>query len=506
VTGVISRVADRLDPKPNPYLDDPVAWVHDVIRWGHGEGPTEYQDRILAALAEHHRVAVRGPHGLGKTALDAWVVLWFATTREQARRDWKLPTTASAWRQLTHFLWPEIRHWARRINWAKLGRSPFAEGRELLQLNLKLFHGEAFAAASDNPAQLEGAHAASLLYLFDEAKIIPGETFDAAEGAFSGAGDDTTNEAFALATSTPGEPNGRFYDIHRRATGLEDWHPIHVTLDDAIKAGRISRIWADQRAQQWGRTSATYLNRVEGEFAASDEDAVIPLAWIEAANERWRTHHDRDCTAEEHVPDCEPAAAFTCAGVDVARSGSDKTVLALRHGRAIHELRRYTIDDTMVTAGYVAGVLRAHPGGYAMVDLIGIGAGVYDRLQEQHLPVRPFNAGERTDIVDASGELGFVNKRSAAWWGLRTLLDPANSQNLELPPDDRLTGDLTAPKWRMKSGGKIAVESKDDIRKRISRSTDDGDAVVQAFWWEPDPIDELVELDDPAYEVSISQY
>jgi hypothetical protein len=82
-------------------------------------------------------------------------------------------------------------------------------------------------------------------------------------------------------------------------------------------------------------------------------------------------------------------------------------------------------------------------------------------------------------------ELGFVNKRSAARWNLRELLDPANNEDIALPPDDLLTGDLTAPHWRVMSGGKIQIESKDDIYKRIGRSTDDGDAVVMAFYQEP---------------------
>ena len=91
----------------------------------------------------------------------------------------------------------------------------------------------------------------------------------------------------------------------------------------------------------------------------------------------------------------------------------------------------------------------------------------------------PFNAGERTDMLDSSMELGFADKRSASWWNLREkLLDG----KIALPPDDKLTGDLTAPKWNIISSGKIKVESKDSIKKRLGRSTDDGDAVVMVFW------------------------
>ena len=452
------------------YHDDPAAFVRDCIAWRPHERPTRYQEEILAGLPHHRRVAVRGPHGLGKTALGAWVVLWFALTRDAAEEDWKAPTTASAWRQLTKYLWPEIGKWARRLRWDRLGRDPFNPRSELLSLSLKLRHGEAFAAASDTPELLAGAHARSLLYLFDEAKAIPAATFDAAEGAFSGAGGDTASEAFALAISTPGEPAGRFYDVHRRAPGYDDWHARHVTLDEAAAAGRVSREWAEQRRKQWGEQSAVFRTRVAGEFASSDEDGLVPLAWVEAANERWREWHESG----------QPAGPLTTLGVDVARSGPDATVFALRHGSLVSELRRFRGEDTMATAGRVAGILRAH-GGRAVVDVIGIGAGVVDRLREQRVEVEPFNAAERTDATDKSGELGFVNKRSAAWWQLREALDPTNGEALALPPDDTLTGDLTAPHWRVVSGGKIEVESKDTIKGRLGRSTDDGDAVAMAF-------------------------
>lgn len=454
------------------YRNNYVGFVHDCIAWKDGEGPTQYQDEILEALPAKKRVAVRGPHGLGKTGLASWIVLCFALTRD--KEDWKCPTTASAWRQLTKYLWPEIHKWSRRLRWDKIGRSPFDLRTELLQINLKLETGEAFAVASDNHALIEGAHADSLLYLFDEAKAIPFETFDAAEGAFSG-GEST--EAFALAISTPGEPNGRFYDIHSRKPGYEDWWVRHVSLDEAINAGRISREWAEQRRRQWGEQSAIYQNRVLGEFCASDEDGVIPLAWIEAANERWRTWKEAGGNTYQ----------FTALGVDVgAGKARDNTSLAYRYEKVLSKIKKNNNEDTMQTAGRVAGVLTKYQG-RAVVDVIGIGAGVVSRVREQKLNAVPFNASERSDAKDRSGELGFVNKRSAAWWNLRELLDPANGEDIALPPDDLLTGDLTAPHWRVMSGGKIQIESKVDIHKRIGRSTDDGDAVVMAFYQELEP-------------------
>lgn len=455
------------------------------MRWPAGDGPTDYQQEIIARLPESRRIAVRGPHGLGKTALASWLVLWFALSRDAAGVDWKIVTTASAWRQLTHFLWPEVRKWARRLRWNRLGREAFNARSELLQLQLRLTSGEAFAVASDSPELIEGAHADSLLYVFDEAKVIPPGMFDAAEGAFSGAGRDTAVEAFAVAISTPGAPAGRFYEIHKRAPGYEDWWTRHVRLEETIAAGRVSREWADQRALQWGESSAVYQNRVLGEFAAGDEDGIIPLAWVEMANERWHRWMDGG-----------DLGALDRLGVDVGTTG-DRTVFAFRHGNGIRELRYLPKEDpktaTMATAGRIKGILDANPGATASVDAIGIGAGIVHRLAELECWVEGFNAANRTDMRDRSGELGFANLRAAAWWNLREMLDPSSGEGVALPPDDILTGDLTAPRYSVQSGGRIRVEAKDEIRKRLGRSTDAGDAVVEAYWTEAEaPVWEML--------------
>lgn len=461
------------------YLYDPVGFARDLVFWRPGEGLTGYQQEVLTDLVTSRRVALRGPHGLGKTGIAAIVVLWFATTRDAAGIDWKAITTAGAWRQLTRYLWPEIHKWAPRLRWDKLGRPEFDSRRELLEQMLKLRHGEAFPVASDDPALIEGAHADSLLYVYDEAKAIPAGTFDAVEGAFSGARPEGLPEAFALALSTPGEPSGRFYEIHTRKPGLEDWHARHVTLAEAIASGRVSQKWAEQRRLQWGEGSAVYANRVLGEFHSSDEDAVIPLAWVEAAIARW--------TAWDEAGRPEPGGRRVV-GADVARSGEDKTVLAIRQGDVVEELRVYAKQDTMETAGKVGGLLNT-PHARAVVDTDGLGAGVTDRLRERGKPVIAFHAGTRTDKRDRSGELGFVNTRSAAWWNLREMLDPAYGEQVALPPDDELIGDLTAPHWSVKSGSKIAVESRDSLVTRLGRSPDRGTAVMQAFWTPSTPVD-----------------
>jgi hypothetical protein len=214
---------------------------------------------------------------------------------------------------------------------------------------------------------------------------------------------------------------------------------------------------------------------VLGEFHAGDEDSVIPLSWAEAAVERW---HEWDLAGRQGTEMDFPRTV----GVDVARFGQDKTVLAVRNGHVLTELRRSVKEDTMATTGRVAGVLAADPARTAVVDVIGIGAGVVDRLREMGCKVEPFNASASTKRRDVTGELSFANTRSAALWSLREQLDPSAGSGLCLPDDEMLLGDLTAPQWRIQSGGKIAVESKDEIAKRLGRSTDDGDACAAAFW------------------------
>jgi hypothetical protein len=453
------------------YLHDPLGFARDCILWPAGEGLTLYQADILAHLATNRRAAVRGPHGLGKTTTNALTILWFAITREAARLDWKCVTTAGSWHQLEHYLWPEVHKWVGRVDWAKLEVDPWRPDRELLSLNIKLRYGSAFAAASTRVELIEGAHADHLLFVFDESKAIKPETFDAAEGALSGDQEGTEGrEAYALAQSTPGDPQGRFYEIHEQKPGFEDWWVRWVRKEEVINAGRMSAKWADQRLKQWGFTSFVYQNRVNGAFWTNDEDVVIPLSWVEAANERW-VEWERQ--GKPSTPGVEVS------GVDVARGGADRTAVARRQGSIVKDLVLWNLRDTT----HIAARMRQrmlHQTDLAVVDVIGVGAGVSDLMKRWNLRVIAFNASRRTKRRDRSGLFTFKNQRSAMWWMMREMLDPAFDPMLAIPPDDDLLGELTAPKWT-EVGGKIQVEAKEDVKKRIGRSTDRADAVCQTL-------------------------
>lgn len=478
------------------YLYDPVGWAHDCIDWKDSDGLAPYQEEILSELAVRRRVCVRSPHGTGKSSLASWALLWFAVTREGAGLDWKVPTTAGRWHQLVHFLWPEIHKWARRLRWDRIGREPFRFNTELMKRELHLNHGMAFAMAVGDPNALEGAHADELFYVFDEAKLIPDSFFNAAEGAFSTAGLERGTNAFAMALSVPAEPLGRFYGISARHAGTENWWARHIRIDEAIEAGRVTQEWVDQCRRLWGADSALFKNRCLGDFASAEKDSVIPLSWVTAANDRWMELYGNRLNALSAYRDVELGTASVIAhdepldviGLDVARAGGDKTVYALRQGNAIIELRRdgFT-DDLVVTAGKAGGIQDAHPhpGGRTakiVVDADGIGVGVFDILRSQTRNVVAFHGSGKSRRKDASGEIGFVNKRAEAWWNMREMLDPNAELEMALPPDDRLLGDLVTVRKRDMSGSRIQVESKDEIQKRIGRSPDDGDAVVYAFF------------------------
>lgn len=447
------------------YFYDLEGFARDCVIWDADENLAEYQAEGMRRLVKHRRFSMRGPHGLGKTMFAAVTVLWFALTRDGL--DWKIPVLASAWRQLTKFLFPEIHKWSRRLRWDVIGRKSFTNN-ELLQLNLRLGTGEAFAIASDNAAFIEGAHAKYMLYVFDESKVIPDDTWDAAEGAFS------TGDCYWLAISTPGEQVGRFYEIHSHTAGYEDWNTLFVTLEMCVKAGRINPEWAEQRRKQWGETSAVYKNRVRGEFAAADEDGVISLADIERSNLRWQERMDAGNFKE-----------LTGLGVDIGRGGDPSVIAKEYDGRAIKELERMNTRNSMEIAGRVVGILLKWLEAVAVIDL-GYDPGVYDSVRENAKVAEraiPFVASAKEEMTDETGELGFVNLRSAAWWNLREML---KNDEYDLPPDDKLTGDLTAPHYKLMSGGKIAIEGKGEtkafgagVRKKLGRSTDDGDAVVQ---------------------------
>lgn len=212
-----------------------------------------------------------------------------------------------------------------------------------------------------------------------------------------------------------------------------------------------------------------------GDFTAGTEDdpwQVIPTAWVRAAQARWR-------------PDAKPNGPMTSVGVDVARGGKDKSVLARRWASWFAPLERHPGKDTPDGQEGRRLVTRAlMDGGEANIDVIGVGASWYDMCRDAGLRVNAINFAEGCDLMDRSGTLRFVNLRAYCYWSLREALDPEKGDGIMLPDDSELRNDLCAARWTMRTNG-IQIESKEDIIKRIGRSPDAGDAVALARYAAP---------------------
>lgn len=210
-----------------------------------------------------------------------------------------------------------------------------------------------------------------------------------------------------------------------------------------------------------------------GDFSFGREDdsaQVIPTAWVLAAQSRWTE---------------ERPGWLDAIGVDVARGGKDKTVLSLRAGGWMGRQLVYPGTNTPEGSVVMRHILNAIPSGHAptiQIDAIGVGAAVVD-LAKLHpdLNMQPLISSNRSNARDKAGYMRFSNKRAEWWWKFRELLDPTSTDEpIALPPDRELLADLTAPHWEHTIAG-VKIETKDNIRDRIGRSTDKGDSCIYCF-------------------------
>jgi hypothetical protein len=225
---------------------------------------------------------------------------------------------------------------------------------------------------------------------------------------------------------------------------------------------------------------------LHGDFNAGMEDdpwQVIPTAWVELAMRRWTKPH--------RLP------RMMSVGVDVARGGRDKTIIARRHeGWWFDEILEYpgsqTPDGPTVAGLTIAAVRDRAP---IHIDVIGVGASPYDFLKQARQQVIGVNVAEAALGTDKSGRLSFSNQRSQLWWRIRELLDPTSNTGIALPPDRRLLVDLCAPKWHPR-GAVVYVESRDEIVARIGRSPDFASALILAAIETP-RIDDIRQIVNP---------
>lgn len=222
---------------------------------------------------------------------------------------------------------------------------------------------------------------------------------------------------------------------------------------------------------------------LNGDFNAGIEDdpfQVIPTKWIEEAMERW-----------VKPVKLEPMDSL---GVDVARGGKDKTVIARRHGMWFDTPLDYPGKETPdgpATAGLAISAMRDKAPIH--IDVIGVGSSPFDFLKDAGLHVIGVNVATESTKNDISGLLSFYNLRSELWWKFREALDPSRNTGIALPNDPRLKADLCAPKWKLQ-GKKIKVESREDIVARIGRSPDFASAYILALIDTPKRVNNTVDL------------
>lgn len=463
-------LAERLEMREQRarWRADPVAWLQERL----GEHAWSTQADIMRSVAENPLTAVQSCHGLGKSWLASRCIAWYVDVHEPG--EVFVVSTAPTAAQVRAILWRYIRqvHGKSGLRGNVMQNAEWKIDGELVGMGRK--------PNSYDDAAFQGLHAPiGVLVVIDEASGVDEPLWNAADALV------TTPQSRILAVGNPDVTGSHF---QRVCTTEPGWKRFKVSAFDtpaftgekvpkAMLNALVSREWVEDKRLRWGENNPLYQAKVLAEFA-DDGDSLIPLSWITAANRRWMAWD------EAGRP---PQPGRMVLGVDVARFGEDKTCIAHRHGDVIAQLDRHAKLDTTQTTSLVQAAMHRQPQAVAIVDVIGVGAGVVDQLRAAGNPVRVFNAAAGTKQRDRTSSWKFPNVRSAAWWSMREMLDPAHGSTVALPPDDELTAELASPQWDVRAGGILAVEGKDSIRKRLGRSTDSADAVVQSFWQERTP-------------------
>lgn len=461
---VLERAADLVDPPERRHRHDPVAWVSERL----GEHLWSKQREVAESVRDHRYTAVQSCHDAGKSFLAGRLAAWWIDTHPA--REAFVVSTAPTHPQVRAILWREIgrAHVAGGLP-GRLNQTEWWLGNEIVGMGRK--------PSDYDPTAFQGIHARYVLVIIDEACGIPESLWNAVDSLV------TNEDCRVLAIGNPDDPTSHFAKVCKpgsgwevlRIDGLETPNFTDEEVPDDLRPLLLSPTWVQERRDRWGEGSPLFQSKVRGLFPEDSEDSVIPLSWVTAAQDRWR----------EWAAAGRQLGPLSALGVDVARGGSDQTVAAPRHGHVVLDLVTRSgaeSEDSMATVGWVERLAGRPSAAEIIVDSIGVGAGVVDRLRELGYPVVGFVASAGTDMTDSTGDLTFVNKRAAAWWSLRDMLDPLRAPTLCLPASDDLAADLSAPRWKLMSGRRIQVESKDDIRSRLGRSTDEGDAVIQACW------------------------
>lgn len=444
------------------YADHPVEFVEDII----GATPDEEQAKILRSVAQNQMTSVRSDHGVGKSTVEAWTVIWFMVTRPFP----KIPCTAPTQHQLFDILWAEVSKWLRHnkaladeIVWTKE------------KVYMKGYPEEWFAVArtASKPDALQGFHADDVLYIIDEASGVDDSIFEPVLGALS------TPGAKLLMCGNPTQLSGFFYESHNK--NRSSYAAFHI---DGRKSSRVSQDFVQTIIRMYGEDSDVFRVRVAGDFPLQEDDIFIPLPLVE------------NSIMTEFSPRKKPDSIHI--GCDVARFGDDRTVIGYKIDEKAEFYKKRQGQDTMKTADDIVMLGEMLVQRYRLspdvddpipvkVDDGGVGGGVVDRLRQMKrnapeklwwLEIYPVIFGQRIKhkhYHDSTTYMMSVVKK---------LLQPYDEDGhkkpveLILPDDDDLVAQLSGRKYGLTETSKIKVESKDAMKKRGRPSPDEADCVL----------------------------
>lgn len=470
---------------------NPAVYGRDIL----GVEFEPYQERALKVIEENERIGISACHDVGKTFLMSVVVPWFLTCFKFS----KVITTAPTYLQVETILWAAIRtrharakvplggdltltKWKLDSEWFALGFTPKNEVTD----------GEGQGTASS----FQGHHAeGGILIIFDEATGIPKNVWTMAEGLmtqahvkFAAIGNPTSRSAeFFRCFSDPSWAKvflNCFDSPNLIANGIVDMDALMRELDllrsmqdedvlqrmkdyRVVKPYLLSTSWVMGRALKWGVTHPLFVSKVLGKFPEEGDDTLIPLGIVEDAQRR--------------APVSKPGDRKTI-GIDVARFGSDASVLTGLHGHRFIKKRTLVKRDTMQIAG-AALAMALEMGGVdiIVVDETGIGSGVVDALKEAIRPrdhflhgieIRGVQFGAAFDKKTRQGledTEKYVNIKAKMF----DLLAQDLKGELQLGAEDVYLDELPTILYDYDSKGRMYIESKDEYKKRTGRGSPD---------------------------------
>lgn len=460
------------------YAKDPLGWVYEAFPWGEkGElendiGPEEWQKEILQGVGsgllninEAICIAIASGHGIGKSCLVSWLILWAMTTMEDTRGV----VTANTDTQLRTKTWPELGKWYRLCAWRNWFKYQATSIFSVDPDHEKTWRIDMVPWSENNTEAFAGLHnqGKRIIVIFDEASAIADIIWETTEGALT----DNNTEIIWFCAGNPTRNTGRLRECfgrfkHRWKTKQIDSRTVRITNKEQLNK------WV----QDYGEDSDFVRIRVRGVFPRAGSTQFIASDIAEAASKRLPEHNRYD-----------PRII----GVDVARFGDDECVIATRIGRDCSSVPLITMRqvDTMTFAARIVEHARIYKPDAIFVDGGGVGGGVIDRLRMLRQPVIEVQFGGSADRGQdtGGGEIIYANKRAEIWGLMREWLKGGM-----IPNDPDLIAQLTGIEYGytlLEGRDAILLEKKKDMKKRGLSSPDRADAIALTFSYPVIPSD-----------------